>query len=205
MSTLLVRFLTGRYIVDYDPTIEDTYRKIYVCNDEPESIDILDTATTGNVKSELRKDFLKYGDAFIIVYSVTDRSSFDMVPVFRQEILDAREMKDKPHVKLVGNKSDQENERQVTTFEGKKMATKYDWTFCEASAASNVGIQDVFFGLNEVNKDSIAKVLGSSSDSDSACSGDEMRVKTKKKSSHRRRSAFGDFKIFRRHSQQNNV
>ena len=99
-------------------------------------------------------------------------------------------MHDKPHVKLVGNKSDHENERQVTTFEGKQMAAKYDCTFCEASAASNFGIKEVFFGLNEVNKHSIAKILGSSSDSDSAGSttGNEMRVKKKKKSSNHRRA-----------------
>ena len=159
------------------------------------------------MKSELRKNFLAYGDAFIIVYSVTDRSSFDMVQVYRQEILDAREPNVRHHVKLVGNKIDQEKERQVSTFEGKKMAQKYDWTFCEASAASNVGISDVFFGLNEVTSHSLAEVLRSSSDSDSACSttGDEPTVKKKKKSSHRRRSKFKDLKLFRWHSQPEHV
>ena len=162
----------------------------------------------GDVKSELRKDFLKHGDAFVIVYSVTDRSSFDMVQVYRQEILDARESRVQHNVKLVGNKTDLEKERQVSTYEGKKMAEKYDWTFCEASAASNIGISDVFFGLNEVTKHSLAEVLGSSSDSDcSTCSttGEEPRVKTKKKSSHHRRAKFKDLKLFRWHSQPDHI
>ena len=157
----------------------------------------------GDVKSELRKDFLKNADAFIIVYSVTDRTSFDMVQVFRQEILDAREHHAQHHVKLVGNKIDNEKERQVTTYEGKKIAAKYEWAFCEASAASNVGISDVFFGLNEVIKHSLAEVLGSSSDSDSACSTaeEETRVKTKK-TSHHKRAKFKDIKLFHWNSQQ---
>ena len=156
----------------------------------------------GHVKSELRQDFLKHADAFIIVYSVTDRKSFDMVQVYRQEILDAREHHAQHHVKIVGNKIDNEKERQVSTYEGKKMAAKYEWTFCEASAASNVGISDVFFGLNEVTKHSLAEVLGSSSDSDSACSTaeDESRVKTKK-TSHKR-AKFKDIKLFHWNSQQ---
>lgn len=131
-----------------------------------------------------------------------------MVQVYRQEILDARESRVQHNVKLVGNKTDLENERQVSTYEGKKMAEKYDWTFCEASAASNIGISDVFFGLNEVTKHSLAEVLGSSSDSDcSTCSttGEEPRVKTKKKSSHHRRAKFKDLKLFRWHSQPDHI
>ncbi len=129
-----------------------------------------------------------------------------MVQVYRQEILDARVTHGQHNVKLVGNKIDQEKQRQVSTFEGKKLAEKYNWTFCEASAASNVGISDVFFGLNEVTKHSLAEVLGSSSDSDSACSviGEDARVKTKKKN-HHKRAKFKDLKLFRRHSQPDHI
>lgn len=131
-----------------------------------------------------------------------------MVQVYRQEISDARESHEKlHHVKLVGNKIDQEKDRQVTSYEGKKMAEKFGWTFCEASAATNVGISDVFFGLNEVSTQSVAEVLGSSSDSDSACSaGEETKVKTTKKSAHRnRRTKFKDLKLFRWHSQPDHI
>ena len=130
-----------------------------------------------------------------------------MVQIYRQEILDARESHVQHNVKLVDNKIDRQKDRQVSTYEGKKMAEKYDWTFCEASAASNTGISDVFFGLNEVKKPSLAEILGSSSDSDSACSvtAEESRVKTKKKSSHHRKSKFKDLKLFRWHSQPDNI
>ena len=129
-----------------------------------------------------------------------------MVQVYRQEILDARGPLAAHNVKLVGNKIDQEKDRKVSTNEGKKMAGKYGWQFCEASASTNVGISDVFFGLSEVTKHSLAEVLGSSSDSDSAFSaGEEVRVKTKKKSSHHRKAKFKDIKLFRWHSQPEHI
>lgn len=123
-----------------------------------------------------------------------------MVQVYRQEILEARETHMEVHVKLVGNKIDLENVRQVTTYEGKKMAQKYGWTFCEASAASNVGISEVFFGLNEVSHHSLAEVLASSSDSDSACSTAEEESQTKTKMKSHKRAKFGDIKLFRWHA-----
>ena len=46
---------------------------------------------------------------------------------------------------IVGNKSDiQENERQVSYQEGKKLAEQYGVKFIEASAKENTNISEIF-------------------------------------------------------------
>ena len=48
---------------------------------------------------------------------------------------------------LVGNKLDLEDERQVTTEQGRALAQKFGSGFIEASAKTNTNIQELFFEL----------------------------------------------------------
>uniref|UniRef100_A0A670Y2K7 small monomeric GTPase n=1 Tax=Pseudonaja textilis TaxID=8673 RepID=A0A670Y2K7_PSETE len=50
-SALVVRFLTKRFIWEYDPTLESTYRHQATIDDEVVSMEILDTA--GQVRTLL--------------------------------------------------------------------------------------------------------------------------------------------------------
>ena len=43
-TTLATHFATGRFVEEYDPTIEDSYRKQTQIDDETCLLDILDTA-----------------------------------------------------------------------------------------------------------------------------------------------------------------
>ena len=60
---------------------------------------------------------MRTGQGFLMVYSITSRSSFDEITSFREQILRVKDA-DKAPMVLVANKSDLENERQVTTGEG---------------------------------------------------------------------------------------
>jgi GTPase KRas protein len=54
---------------------------------------------------------------------------------------------------LVGNKIDLEDERAVTTEEGKELAQKLQCSFQEASAKTNRHVQQVFHNLvHHINK-----------------------------------------------------
>jgi GTPase SAR1 family protein len=48
---------------------------------------------------------------------------------------------------LVGNKIDLEDERAVTTEEGKELAQTFNCAFIEASAKTNTNVSDIFFEL----------------------------------------------------------
>lgn len=52
------------------------------------------------------------GEAFLFVYSVTDRDSFDLMRTYHQQILRVKDTESVPIV-LVGNKSDLESDRVV--------------------------------------------------------------------------------------------
>lgn len=62
----------------------------------------------------MREQYMRNGEGFILVYSVTSRLSFEEINTFYQQI---RRVKDRdffPMV-LVGNKCDLESDRQVSS------------------------------------------------------------------------------------------
>lgn len=128
-----------------------------------------------------------------------------MVESYEKEIREYRHHATEPQpykVNIVGNKSDKIQHRQVSKDEGEKLATKYGWTFCEASAAENTGISEAFFGLSGFHGNSVAELLGSSSDSDSASPSEKQsKKKTRRRCARHRSTKFGNFNIFRWHSQ----
>ena len=61
---------------EYDPTIEDSYRKQCVIDDEVALLDILDTAGQEEY-SAMREQYMRTGEGFLLVYSITDKSRFE--------------------------------------------------------------------------------------------------------------------------------
>jgi len=59
---------------------------------------------------------------------------------------------------IVGNKADcKESERQVTTQEGKAMASKYGVPFIESSALDNLNITEIFSTIGKDIKNNLIK------------------------------------------------
>ena len=61
----------------------------------------------------LKEQCMKMGDAYIIVYSVTDKSSFEKASELRIQLRRARQSENIPII-LVGNKSDLVRSREVS-------------------------------------------------------------------------------------------
>ncbi|XP_063044171.1 ras-related and estrogen-regulated growth inhibitor-like [Engraulis encrasicolus] len=77
-TAMAVRFITKRFIGEYDPTLETIYRHEVAINGDVVHFEILDTA--GQEEDALLiEEKIRWGDGFLIVYSVTDRCSFDEV------------------------------------------------------------------------------------------------------------------------------
>ena len=101
--------LTSTYVCSH-PT--DSYRKQCVIDDEVALLDVLDTAGQEEY-SAMREQYMRTGEGFLLVYSITSRQSFDEITTFQQQILRVKDRDYFPMV-VVGNKCDLEGERDVT-------------------------------------------------------------------------------------------
>ena len=90
--------------------------------------------------------YMRSGQGFICVYAITSHFSFDEITSLREEILRAKDEDDVPMV-LVGNKTDLEEERKVTTAEGKDLAKTFGCQFYESSAKARINVQEAFYDL----------------------------------------------------------
>ena len=108
-------------------------------NDKLIRVKIWDTAGQEQYKA-LTKNFYRNSDGVIIVYDVTNKSTFEKVQEWVQSIDEYTDSEKNIQKVLVGNKIDLP--RQVTTEEGKKLSDMYNIPFYEASAKDNIGIED---------------------------------------------------------------
>jgi len=92
------------------------------------------------------------GDAYVVVYSITDRLSFQtaiqLIKNIREQEANDQTVIIKRHVPiiLVGNKSDLVRKRSVTKEMARHVAFKYDCKFVETSAAINDKVDDLLAG-----------------------------------------------------------
>ncbi|XP_062302349.1 ras-related protein M-Ras-like isoform X2 [Osmerus eperlanus] len=81
----------------------------------------------------MREQYMRTGDGFLIVFSVTDKASFEHVDRFHQLILRVKDRESFPIV-LVANKVDLLHLRKISSDQGKEMASKHDIAYIETSA-----------------------------------------------------------------------
>lgn len=75
-------------------------------------MDVLDTAGQEEY-SAMREQYMRTGEGFLLVYSITSRQSFEEIMTFQQQILRVKD-KDYFPIIVVGNKCDLEKERAVS-------------------------------------------------------------------------------------------
>jgi len=126
-------------------TAPDSYRKQCVIDDEVALLDVLDTAGQEEY-SAMREQYMRTGEGFLLVYSITDRQSFEEIMTFQQQIL---RVKDKDYFPMivVGNKCDLDGERQVSTQEGQTLARNFGCKFIETSAKSRINVDNAFYDI----------------------------------------------------------
>ncbi|XP_005049631.1 PREDICTED: ras-related protein M-Ras isoform X1 [Ficedula albicollis] len=131
-SALTIQFFQKIFVPDYDPTIEDSYLKHTEIDGQWAILDVLDTAGQEEF-SAMREQYMRTGDGFLIVYSVTDKASFEHVDRFHQLILRVKDRESFPMI-LVANKVDLMHLRKITREQGREMATKHNIPYIETSA-----------------------------------------------------------------------
>eukprot|EP01114_Cavostelium_apophysatum_P012300 TRINITY_DN2736_c0_g1_i1.p1 TRINITY_DN2736_c0_g1~~TRINITY_DN2736_c0_g1_i1.p1 ORF type:complete len:185 (+),score=56.58 TRINITY_DN2736_c0_g1_i1:117-671(+) len=144
-SACTFRFVQEKFVESYNPTIEDSYRKAVKVDGRNYVLDILDTAGQEEY-TELREVYMRGGEGFVIIYSITDRKSFQEVNEFRDRTQRVKDKTGVPMV-LVGNKSDLETQRHVSKEEGQALATKFGIPFFETSALTGTNTEEIFHAI----------------------------------------------------------
>ncbi|KAI0346596.1 ras protein [Trametopsis cervina] len=150
-SCLTIQFIQSQFVGEYDPTIEDSYRKQVVIDDEVALLDVLDTAGQEEYIA-MREQYMRGGEGFLLVYSITSRDSFKEIRTFHQQILQVKDSSLFPAI-IIGNKCDLEFERQVWQNEGRDLAQRLGCSFVETSAKERINVDEAFVGLvREIRK-----------------------------------------------------
>ncbi|KAJ7998703.1 hypothetical protein DPEC_G00207620 [Dallia pectoralis] len=96
-SALTVQFVQGIFVEKYDPTIEDSYRKQVEVDGQQCMLEILDTAGTEQFTA-MRDLYMKNGQGFSLVYSITAQSTFNDLQDLREQILRVKDTEDVPMI-----------------------------------------------------------------------------------------------------------
>ncbi|CAH8875559.1 unnamed protein product, partial [Trichobilharzia szidati] len=143
-TSLVLRFVRGTFRETYIPTIEDTYRQVISCNRQVCTLQITDTTGSHQFPAMQRLSITK-AHAFILVYSITNKASFDeLQPLYTELALIKMDELPKVPIMLVGNKVDENDNREVSTAHGRALAQKWKCGFMETSAKSNFNVKEVF-------------------------------------------------------------
>lgn len=158
-SALTVKFVSGTFMEKYDPTIEDFYRKEIEVDSAPSVLEILDTAGTEQFAS-MRDLYIKNGQGFLIVYSITSLQTFQDIKTMKEQIIRVKGV-DKIPMILVGNKCDLEHQREVPYQEGAGLAQTWSCPFMETSAKSTNNVNEVFIEIvREMNTSPVKEKHG---------------------------------------------
>jgi len=150
-TALTIQLCLNHFIEAYDPTIEDSYRKHAVVDDQPCLIEILDTAGQEEYTA-LRDQWIREGEGFLLVYSITSRATFERIERFRSQINRVKDSENVPML-LVGNKSDKSNEREVSKEEAQSMARRLNCESIETSAKTRSNLEAAYYTVVRMIRD----------------------------------------------------
>ncbi|PGH14798.1 hypothetical protein AJ79_02814 [Helicocarpus griseus UAMH5409] len=166
-TALTIQLCLNHFVETYDPTIEDSYRKQVVIDQQACMLEVLDTAGQEEYTA-LRDQWIRDGEGFVLVYSITSRASFTRIQKFHHQIQLVKESASsgsptgvsylgapmnspgagsKVPVMLVGNKSDKAIERAVSSQEGSALAKELGCEFVEASAKNCINVEKAFYDV----------------------------------------------------------
>jgi len=111
-TSLTNAFVRGTFDESYDPTIENTYRKILMLRKVHIATDIVDTAGMDEY-SRLSRNSSVGVHGYALVFSITSKYSFDRLIQINESLLNTLGATGTTRV-LVGNKCDLSEQRQVS-------------------------------------------------------------------------------------------
>jgi len=142
-SSITVQFVDGRFVESYYPTIENTFAKVIRYKGQDFATEIIDTAGQDEYSILQSKHFIGI-HGYMLIYSVGNKQSFEMMRVIRDKILSHLGADSVPMV-IVGNKCDlRPEQRQVDKEQGKALGEEFKCAWTEASARFDENVTKAF-------------------------------------------------------------
>ncbi|KTF75371.1 hypothetical protein cypCar_00014428 [Cyprinus carpio] len=142
-TALIVRFLTKRFIGDYEANTGALYSRKINLDGEQVSLQVQDTPCVslqddaeGLYCQEQINRSIYWADGYVLVFSITDLNSYRTIQPLYQHVRRIHPSGNIPVI-IVGNKSDLLRARQVADHEGKALADELGGPYFEASAREN--------------------------------------------------------------------
>eukprot|EP00002_Diphylleia_rotans_P008491 TRINITY_DN1835_c0_g2_i6.p1 TRINITY_DN1835_c0_g2~~TRINITY_DN1835_c0_g2_i6.p1 ORF type:complete len:868 (+),score=134.43 TRINITY_DN1835_c0_g2_i6:69-2672(+) len=140
-TCMLISYTTNAFPGEYIPTVFDNYSANVLSDEHPVSLGLWDTAGQEDY-DRLRPLSYPQTDVFLVVYSISSRTSFLNLTKWIDEI--TYHTAGKTPFILVGNKLDLAQNRQVQTIEGRHFANRYGAPFFEVSALTQENLKEMF-------------------------------------------------------------
>jgi len=135
----------------HDTTIEDQYTINTNINGMECNVEILDTAGQEDYQSML-DSWITFADGYILVYSIDDMESFEIIQSRMDKILKLKfhqDSKKSPSIIVIGNKSDLNHQRNVKYEEANQFCHDEGVEYIECSALTKHNVKDAFIKLFE--------------------------------------------------------
>ncbi|XP_071513761.1 uncharacterized protein [Panulirus ornatus] len=152
-SALVVRLLTGRFIWEYDPTLEASYRHHTTVDDDPAVMDILDTAGQEE-GTGVNEAHARWGDGFLLTFSLTDRRSFSTIAAIHATLSAAKQTPNFSCV-IVANKTDLGHLAEVNEDEASELAAELGASLFLTSACD--GGPAIHAAFSELHRDVVRR------------------------------------------------
>ena len=141
-TCVLRRFVENKFLKNHLATIGIDFKtKTLNINNQEIKLKIWDTAGQERFRN-ITTQYYKGADGIVLVYDVTDESSYEKIRDWMEQILSNTQQEEIGLV-LLGNKCDMEP-RVVTEDMGKKMAEELKISYYETSALTGQGIKEAF-------------------------------------------------------------
>ena len=111
------------------------------------SVQIIDTSGQERFRA-LNERYFKKADCCLLVYDITDEKSFNECQFYSKEI--KNRCKKDIKVILLGNKTDLENKRKISSQKGTHFALENGYIFMETSCLKNSNVATAFQTLIEI-------------------------------------------------------
>mmetsp|Transcript_5727 Transcript_5727/g.10274 ORF Transcript_5727/g.10274 Transcript_5727/m.10274 type:complete len:207 (+) Transcript_5727:405-1025(+) len=144
-SALLVRFSDNTFSESYISTIGVDFKIRTVKKDGKNvKLQIWDTAGQERFKT-ITSSYYRGAHGIIIVYDITNKSSFDNVSSWLREV--GRFANENVCMLLVGNKCDLVNDRAVERSTAEEFAEKEGMRYIETSAKNSLNVEEAFLAM----------------------------------------------------------